>query len=108
MLNETAEVTVETFATGATSEKGAPVAEAAPTAEKAAAKKEKPKPAKPKPESNTGPLFLLLYPNGKYKELKESELSTEAAGILKDPEMRLVKGQFLIPEISFKLADDNG
>ncbi len=81
-------------------------AEIAPFAEKNIAKKEKPKPAEPKPVSNMGPLFLLLYPNGKYKELKESELNTEAAGILKDPEMRLVKGQFLIPEISFKLADE--
>lgn len=98
MLNETAEVTVGTAA--------AEQLERAPAAEKAAAKKEKPKPPKPKPVANTGPLFLLLYSNGKYKELKESELTAEAAGVLKDPTLRLVKGQCMVPEISFKLADE--
>jgi len=79
-----------------------------PSAAKSAAAKAKPKPvAKPKPASlPTGPVYLLLYANGKYKELRESELSTEAAGILKDPSTRLVKGQYLIPQISFTLAEE--
>ena len=83
---------------------------AAPSAGKAAAPKTaKPKPAaaKPKPAApTTGPVFLLLYPNGKYKELRESELNTEAADVLKDPSLRLVKGLPLIPQISFKSADE--
>jgi len=74
----------------------------------AAAKTAKPKPvAKPKPAIPTsGPVFLLLYSNGKYKELHESELNTEAADVLKDPSLRLVKGLTLIPQISFKSADE--
>ncbi|MBS1787284.1 MAG: hypothetical protein JST85_06155 [Acidobacteria bacterium] len=83
---------------------------AAPSSGKAAASKAaKPKPAvaKPKPAAQiTGPVFLLLYPNGKYKELRESELNTEAADVLKDPSLRLVKGLPLIPQISFKSADE--
>lgn len=92
-----------------------PVAEAATTessagnsSKPAAAKAAKPKPVvKPKPvAANNGPVFLLLYPNGKYKELRESELNTEAADVLKDPSLRLVKGLPLIPQISFKSADE--
>ncbi|MDX2043075.1 MAG: hypothetical protein SF097_17785 [Acidobacteriota bacterium] len=76
-----------------------------PAAPKAA--KPKPAPAKPKPAAqSSGPVFLLLYPNGKYKELRESELNTEAADVLKDPSLRLVKGLPLIPQISFKSADE--
>ncbi len=78
--------------------------------EKAATSKPKTKAAKPrpvaKPASNDGPIYLLLFANGKYKELRESELNTEAAGVLKDQTLRLVKGQFLIPQISFKVADE--
>jgi hypothetical protein len=33
-------------------------------------------------------------------------LTAEAASVLKDPSLRLVKAQPLIPEISFKLAED--
>ena len=75
----------------------------------AAAKAAKPKAVvKPKPvaQPSNGPVFLLLYPNGKYKELRESELNTEAADVLKDPTLRLVKGLPLIPQISFKTADE--
>ena len=75
----------------------------------AAPKAAKPKPvaAKPKPAANNaGPVFLLLYPNGKYKELRESELNTEAADVLKDPSLRMVKGLPLIPQISFKSPDE--
>jgi hypothetical protein len=72
--------------------------------------KAKPKAAKPKPAGkpvdNNGPIYLLLFPNGKYKELRESELNSEAAGVLKDQTLRLVKGQFLVPQISFKVADE--
>lgn len=73
-----------------------------------AATKAKPKPAaKPKPVGQpNGPVYLLLYANGKYKELRESELNTEAAGVLKDPSLRLIKGQALIPQISFRTADE--
>ena len=84
----------------------------APEFEKKAAAK--PKAAKPKPVSkpvskpanNGGPIYLLLFANGKYKELRESELNTEAAGVLKDQTLRLIKGQCLVPQISFKVADE--
>jgi hypothetical protein len=82
----------------------------ASASEKTAASKAKPKAAKPKlvskPANNNGPIYLLLFSNGKYKELRESELNTEAAGVLKDQTLRLVKGQFLVPQISFKVADE--
>src|SRR5262249_6198235 len=58
----------------------------APASEKPASAKAKPKVAKPKPVSkpanNNGPIYLLLFANGKYKELRESELNSEAAGVL--------------------------
>ena len=82
----------------------------ASASEKTAASKAKPKAAKPKPVSkpatNNGPIYLLLFSNGKYKELRESELNTEAASVLKDQTLRLVKGQCLVPQISFKVADE--
>jgi hypothetical protein len=78
--------------------------------EKAATSKPKPKTPKPKavakPTNSDGPIYLLLFANGKYKELRESELNAEAASVLKDPTLRLVKGRFLIPQISFKVADE--
>ena len=85
-----------------------------PAFEKKAAAKAKSKAAKPKPiikpvskpANNNGPIYLLLFANGKYKELRESELNTEAAGVLKDQTLRLIKGQYLVPEISFKVADE--
>jgi hypothetical protein len=85
-----------------------------PASEKMASAKVKPKAAKPKsagkpvnkPAPNNGPVYLLLFANGKYKELRESELNTEAAGVLKDQTLRLVKGQYLVPQISFKVADE--
>jgi hypothetical protein len=82
----------------------------APAFEKKAAAKAKVKVAKPKPVSkpanNNGPLYLLLFANGKYKELRESELNSEAADVLKDQTLRLIKGQCLVPQISFKVADE--
>lgn len=83
-----------------------PVAET--SGKPAATAKSKPKPAaKPKPVTQSnGPIYLLLYPNGKYKELRESELTTEAADLLKDQSLRLVKGNPLIPQISFKSIDE--
>jgi hypothetical protein len=86
----------------------------APAFEKTAAAKAKTKAAKPKPvnkpvskpASINGPIYLLLFANGKYKELRESELNTEAAGVLKDQTLRLIKGQCLVPQISFKVADE--
>lgn len=53
------------------------------------------------PATPSGPLYLLLSSNGKYKELAESQLQTEAADMLKDPQLRLVKGVEMKPQISF-------
>jgi hypothetical protein len=81
----------------------------APAFDKTAAAKSKTKPVnKPvsKPAPINGPVYLLLFANGKYKELRESELNTEAAGVLKDQTLRLIKGQCLVPQISFKVADE--
>ncbi len=79
----------------------------APSKPTAAAKAKPKSVAKPKPVSQSnGPVYLLLYANGKYKELRESELNTEAADVLKDQSLRLVKGHHLIPQISFKTADE--
>jgi hypothetical protein len=61
--------------------------------------------AKPK-QATSGTVYLLLSGNGKYRELRESELMTEAAAILRDPSLRLVKGHFLVPQITFKAADE--
>ncbi len=75
--------------------------------ESAASKSSKPapKPVKPKLPTN-GTVYLLLSKNGKYKELRESDLMKEAATILKDPSLRLVKGQYLVPQITFKPFDE--
>ena len=82
----------------------------APASKPEKAAKAKPKPqAKPKPAAppaNNGPLYLLLSANGKYRELQEAELVTEAAGVLKDPTLRLVKASAMTPQISFRLADE--
>lgn len=64
-----------------------------------------PKPVKPKLPTN-GTVYLLLSKNGKYKELRESDLMKEAATILKDSSLRLVKGQYLVPQITFKPFDE--
>jgi hypothetical protein len=98
MLDATAEETNETIMDAPDHETSA--------AEKNAAPKTKSKPAKAKPAASAGPLYLLLQENGRYKELRESELPTEAAVIFKDPTLRLVKAQHLIPELSFKLAEE--
>jgi hypothetical protein len=83
-------------------------AESAAASTRSATAKAKQKPvAKPKPAAvSTGPVYLLLYANGKYKELREAELNSEAASVLKDPSLRLIKGHALIPQISFKAADE--
>jgi hypothetical protein len=96
MLNPTAEESFE-----------APAQEQAPPSPttKNAANKSKLKPVKPKPVTN-GPIYLLLSANGKYKELNEAELQTEAASVLKDPTLRLVKGHYLVPQISFNLTEE--
>lgn len=75
------------------------------TTPKTAGNKPIPKPAKPKPPTN-GTVYLLLSKNGKYKELREADLLKEAAHIFKDPSLRLVKGQYLVPQITFKSLDD--
>ncbi len=68
-------------------------------------KQPKPKPVKPKPVTD-GPVYLILSANGKYRELSEAELQIEAASVVKDPSLRLVKGQFLVPQISFNLTEE--
>ncbi len=96
-----------------------PVLKTAPEAEKTApenttenttgAKTSAPKPAskaaRPKAPQN-GPVYLLLNKNGKYKELREADLLKEAANIMANPSVRLVKGQFLVPHITFKPQDE--
>ena len=79
------------------------VEETAPSAPSA---KNKKKPAPRPKQATTGPVYLLLSSNGKYRELRESELLAEAGNILRDPSLRLVKGQFMVPQISFKLAEE--
>jgi hypothetical protein len=68
-------------------------------------KKANPKAPRAKQPSN-GRVFLLLSKNGKYKELRESDLLNQAATLLKDPSLRLVKGQLLVPTISFQPAEE--
>ena len=66
----------------------------------------KPKPiVRPKPASN-GTVYLLLQKNGKYKELREQDLVTQAPLLLKDKTLRLVKGQLLVPTISFTTNEE--
>lgn len=64
------------------------------------------KPVRPKAPPSNGTVYLLLSKNGKYKELREAELLKEAATIIKDPSLRLVKGQYLVPQITFKPFDE--
>ena len=71
----------------------------------AKSKKAAPKAPRPKQPGN-GTLYLLLSKNGKYKELRESELLTQAAMLLKNPALRLVKGQLLVPTISFQTPSE--
>lgn len=78
------------------------------TIEKVASAKPKktvPKALRPKPASN-GAVYLLLSKNGKYKELRESELLNQAATLLNNPALRLVKGQLLVPTISFQVPTE--
>jgi hypothetical protein len=75
---------------------------------RAATKSAKPKvaaAARPKPASN-GTVYLLLQKNGKYKELREQDLVTQAPLLLKDKALRLVKGQLLVPTISFTTNEE--
>ena len=84
----------------------APVADTATVDSQAAkTKAKKPAPARPKTPSS-GIVYLLLSKNGKYKELRESELIAQAANILNDPSLRLVKAQVLVPQISFKTPEE--
>lgn len=76
--------------------------------EKAAATKSRPPAARisrPK-QTASGTIYLLLSKNGKYRELRESELLTQAATLLNNPALRLVKGQLLVPTISFQTAEE--
>ena len=61
--------------------------------------------ARPKPASD-GTLYLLLQKTGKYKELREQDLVTQAPLLLKDKTLRLVKGQLLRPTISFTTNEE--
>lgn len=97
--SETEDTEVKRAAVGAAEETGGEARAAR------AVKKPRPAAKRGKP-ATTGPVYLLLSPNGKYRELNESELAAEAAHLLKDPSLRLVKGQFLIPQITFRPADE--
>ena len=80
------------------------VSKPAATRSKSKAAQSKSESESPKPVTN-GPIYLLLSANGKYKELSEAELQIEAASVLKDPTLRLVKGAYLVPQISFNLTE---
>ena len=72
---------------------------------KAADRKSVTKPSRPKIPTD-GTVYLLLSKNGKYRELREADLLKEAANIIKDSSLRLVKGQYLVPQITFKPIDE--
>ena len=72
---------------------------------KAADRKPVAKPSRPKVPTD-GTVYLLLSKNGKYRELREADLLKEAANIIKDSSLRLVKGQYLVPQITFKPMDE--
>ncbi len=73
------------------------------TTEAAKPKRSKTKrPAKRAKQAAKGTVYLLLFKNGKYKELREADLTIEASHVLKNPSLRLVKGQLLIPEITLR------
>lgn len=75
------------------------------TTAKAADRKPVAKPIRPKLPTD-GTVYLLLSKNGKYRELREADLLKEAANIIKDSSLRLVKGQYLVPQITFKPMDE--
>ena len=75
------------------------------TTVKAADRKAAAKPSRPKLPTD-GTVYLLLSKNGKYRELREADLLKEAANIIKDSSLRLVKGQYLVPQITFKPMDE--
>lgn len=75
------------------------------TTAKAADRKAAAKPVRPKAPTD-GTVYLLLSKNGKYRELREADLLKEAANIIKDSSLRLVKGQYLVPQITFKPFDE--
>lgn len=78
-----------------------------PTSEARKAPTPQPKKRAPRPKPATsGEVYLLLEKNGKYKELRESDLMGEAARMLKDPSLRLIKGRLLVPQISLRPASE--
>lgn len=64
------------------------------------------KASKPKVAASNGTVYLLLQKNGKYKELREQDLVTQAPLLLRDKALRLVKGQLLVPTISFTTHEE--
>lgn len=88
-------------------EKSTPQAnEATSSPAKTAERKTAAKPVRPKALPTNGTVYLLLSKNGKYKELREADLLKEAANIFKDSSLRLVKGQYLVPQITFRPFDE--
>jgi hypothetical protein len=74
-----------------------------PTADAPKPKRSKSRgPAKRAKQAAKGTVYLLLFKNGKYKELREADLTIEASHVLKNPSLRLVKGQLLKPEITLR------
>ena len=55
----------------------------------------------PAPASD-GSVYLLLEKTGKYRQISESDLLVEAGRMLKEPSVRLVKGQLLVPQITLR------
>jgi hypothetical protein len=85
-----------------------PEAPAAPTnkengSAKPAAARSKKRVRQPAPASD-GSVYLLLEKTGKYRQISESDLLVEAGRMLKDPSVRLVKGQLLVPQITLRPA----
>ena len=73
--------------------------------ERATAPRPKKRAQRSKPaHAPNGVVYLLLEKNGRYKEVREADLLGEAARMLKDRSLRLVKGQLLVPQISLKPA----
>lgn len=70
---------------------------------KPAAARPKKRGRQPAPASD-GSVYLLLEKTGKYRQISESDLLVEAGRMLKDPSVRLVKGQLLVPQITLRPA----
>jgi len=79
------------------------------TPKEAAPKESASRPRKRAPRARpaaNGVVYLILEKNGRYKELREADLLNEAGRVLKDPSLRLIKGQLLVPQITLRPAGE--